>query len=87
MATKWGVLSAGKICHDFVTAVRSSSADNHKVWNFLIKYLVIRHRLVLNLKLCCCFDNIIIGSDNIEQIIHALQSFRTNACVLVVICA
>ncbi|GFW80174.1 trans-1,2-dihydrobenzene-1,2-diol dehydrogenase [Trichonephila clavipes] len=23
MATKWGILSAGKICHDFVTAVQS----------------------------------------------------------------
>lgn len=37
MATRWGIVSAGKICHDFVTAVRSSPAyeDNHKVYYYI----------------------------------------------------
>lgn len=30
MATKWGVLSAGKICHDFVTATRSLPQGDHE---------------------------------------------------------
>lgn len=30
MATMWGIVSAGKICHDFVTAVRSIPSDEHK---------------------------------------------------------
>lgn len=30
MTTKWGIVSAGKICHDFVTAVRSSSGSEQK---------------------------------------------------------
>lgn len=30
MATKWGVLSAGKISHDFVTAVRSIPGNDHE---------------------------------------------------------
>jgi len=30
MATKWGVVSAGKICHDFVTAVRSIDGNEHE---------------------------------------------------------
>jgi len=30
MATKWGVASAGKISHDFVTAVRSLPGNDHK---------------------------------------------------------
>ncbi len=31
MATKWGVISAGKICHDFVAAVRSFPPGDHEV--------------------------------------------------------
>jgi len=31
MATKWGVLSAGNICHDFVGAVRSFPEGDHQV--------------------------------------------------------
>jgi hypothetical protein len=31
MATKWGVLSAGKISHDFVGAVRSLPESDHQV--------------------------------------------------------
>lgn len=30
MATKWGVYSAGKICHDFVTSVRSLKSGDHQ---------------------------------------------------------
>ncbi|KFM81497.1 Trans-1,2-dihydrobenzene-1,2-diol dehydrogenase, partial [Stegodyphus mimosarum] len=30
MATKWGVVSAGKICHDFVTAVQSIEDGQHE---------------------------------------------------------
>ncbi|XP_054714004.1 trans-1,2-dihydrobenzene-1,2-diol dehydrogenase-like [Uloborus diversus] len=30
MATKWGVVSAGKISHDFVTAVRSMQSNEHE---------------------------------------------------------
>jgi hypothetical protein len=38
MATKWGVLSAGKICHDFVSTVRTLPTDEHQVsHNFLFK--------------------------------------------------
>lgn len=35
MATKWGVLSAGKISHDFVTAVRSIPGNDHEVFHLL----------------------------------------------------
>jgi hypothetical protein len=31
MATKWGVLSAGKISHDFVGTVRSLPEGDHQV--------------------------------------------------------
>lgn len=34
MATKWGIVSAGKICHDFVTAVRSMP-DSDKQHQFV----------------------------------------------------
>ena len=32
MTTKWGVLGAGKISHDFVAAVRSLPEGDHQVW-------------------------------------------------------
>lgn len=31
MATKWGILSASKIAHDFVLALETLSADDHQV--------------------------------------------------------
>jgi dihydrodiol dehydrogenase / D-xylose 1-dehydrogenase (NADP) len=31
MATRWGIASAGKICHDFVTALSTLSPDDHQV--------------------------------------------------------
>lgn len=31
MATKWGILSASKISHDFVLALETLSAEDHKV--------------------------------------------------------
>ncbi|KAJ9599226.1 hypothetical protein L9F63_010310 [Diploptera punctata] len=31
MATRWGIVSAGKISHDFVTALSTLSAEEHKV--------------------------------------------------------
>jgi dihydrodiol dehydrogenase / D-xylose 1-dehydrogenase (NADP) len=31
MATRWGIASAGRISHDFVTAVSVLSPDEHKV--------------------------------------------------------
>lgn len=31
MATKWGVLSASKISHDFVLALETLSVEDHKV--------------------------------------------------------
>jgi len=38
MATKWGVLSAGIISNDFVSAVRTLPTDEHQVsHNFLFK--------------------------------------------------
>jgi hypothetical protein len=36
MATKWGVLSAGKISHDFVSAVRTLPTDEHQVSYYFI---------------------------------------------------
>ncbi len=42
MATKWGVLSAGKITHDFVSAVRTLPTDEHQVsHNFLFKIYIL----------------------------------------------
>jgi hypothetical protein len=35
MATKWGVLSAGKISHDFVGTVRSLPEGDHQVSDIL----------------------------------------------------
>lgn len=31
MATRWGIVSAGKICHDFVSAVRSLPGEEHEI--------------------------------------------------------
>lgn len=31
MQLKWGIVSAGRICHDFVTAVQTYSENDHKV--------------------------------------------------------
>lgn len=31
MAIKWGIASAGKISHDFVTAVRTLPASEHEI--------------------------------------------------------
>jgi hypothetical protein len=31
MATRWGIASAGKICHDFVTALSTLPPDEHQV--------------------------------------------------------
>lgn len=31
MATKWGILGASKISHDFVLALETLSTDDHKV--------------------------------------------------------
>lgn len=31
MATKWGILSASKISHDFVLALETLAAEDHKV--------------------------------------------------------
>jgi hypothetical protein len=31
MATKWGIYSAGKICHDFVDSVLSMKTTDHEV--------------------------------------------------------
>lgn len=31
MATKWGILSASKISHDFVLALETLSAEDHKI--------------------------------------------------------
>jgi len=31
MATKWGILSTSKISHDFVLALETLSAEDHKV--------------------------------------------------------
>ena len=31
MAIRWGICSAGNICHDFVVALKSSCVTNHKV--------------------------------------------------------
>jgi Predicted dehydrogenases and related proteins len=31
MATKWGIASAGKISHDFVTALSTLSSEEHRV--------------------------------------------------------
>lgn len=31
MATRWGIVSAGRICHDFVTSLSVLPADEHKV--------------------------------------------------------
>lgn len=31
MATRWGIVSAGKISHDFVTALRTLPANEHDV--------------------------------------------------------
>ncbi|GIY68373.1 trans-1,2-dihydrobenzene-1,2-diol dehydrogenase [Caerostris extrusa] len=30
MATKWGVVSAGKICNDFVVSVKSLGSNEHE---------------------------------------------------------
>lgn len=38
MATKWGVVTAGKICHDFVTAVRSLPGNDHQVIQSILKF-------------------------------------------------
>ena len=31
MALKWGIVSAGRICHDFVTAVQTYPETDHKI--------------------------------------------------------
>jgi hypothetical protein len=42
MATKWGVLSAGIISNDFVSAVRTLPTDEHQVsHNFLFKPYIV----------------------------------------------
>lgn len=57
MATRWGIISAGRISHDFVTCLRSMSRDEHQIVAVAARNVVNAKKFAERHHIATVFDN------------------------------